>query len=90
MTADDRYGSAAEMRQALERLHVREDWVRRSPESWEAEIDGRMHTMQVESGKIIETVYRVNGRRRNDNCSKAGSVGEAIAAQERWVYSHTF
>jgi serine/threonine protein kinase len=86
----DRYASAAEMRQALEKLHIRQDWVRQSPDTWEAQVSGQTHAMLIESAKRIENVYLVNGRRRNANCSVASSVDEAKAAQERWVNEHTF
>jgi serine/threonine-protein kinase len=86
----DRYRSATEMRQALEKLHVQQDWVKQSPDQWEAQIAGQTHSMHVESGRRVENVYRVNGRRRNANCSLASSVDEARAAQDNWVYDHTF
>ena len=86
----NRYASAAEMRQALETLHIRHDWIKQSPDDWKAETDGQTHAMRIEAGKCIENVYLVNGRRRNANCSFASSIDKARTAQEDWVYAHTF
>ena len=85
-----RFPNAFTMRQALERLHVEEDWDRSGPNSWSATIRNQNHRMVVEQGPTIEMVYRINGRRRNPNCEAVSTIEAARAAQNRWIYGHTF
>lgn len=89
-TPDRRYRNAAEMRQALERLRVKQDWNRTSPELWEAIINHQSHEMAIEQSTQLEMVYRINGRRRNANCKAASTIAEAAAASEQWIYRNTF
>jgi hypothetical protein len=86
----DRYTSADQMRQALEKLHVQQDWSKSGAASWSATINDQNHDMTVEHSQQYEMVYKVNGRRRNANCKKCSSQVSATQAQEDWVYNHTF
>jgi serine/threonine-protein kinase len=85
-----RYASAAEMRQALERLRVKQEWNRVTPEYWLATLKDQTHEMTIEQSNSLEMVYRINGRRRNANCVPASTVECAAAAAAKWVYKHTF
>jgi serine/threonine-protein kinase len=85
-----RYQNVAEMRQAIERLRVKQDWTRLTPEFWQATIKGSDHQLTIEDTPPLEMVYRSNGRRKNANCKIASSVAEAANTVERWVYNNTF
>ena len=86
----DRYSSADEMRQALEKLHVQQEWSRSTATTWNAEINGQQHEMTIEITNKCEMVYKVNDRRRNMNCVVCSSQSAAAAAQEDWIYRNTF
>jgi eukaryotic-like serine/threonine-protein kinase len=86
----NRYSSADQMRQALEKLHVEQDWNRSAGATWHADISNQDHEMAIENGAQPEMVYKVNGRRRNANCKMCSSNASAISAQEDWIYDHTF
>jgi eukaryotic-like serine/threonine-protein kinase len=86
----DRYSSADQMRQALEKLHVEQDWSRSGGVHWRANINSQNHEMTIENGTQTEMVYKVNGRRRNPNCAMCASQASAISAQEDWIYNDTF
>jgi serine/threonine-protein kinase len=85
-----RYSNASEMRQALERLRVVQDWERVTAEFWQARINNQDHHMTIEQGAQLEMVYRINGRRRNANCKVATNLSDAAMASENWVYKNTF
>lgn len=86
----DRYESADQMRQALEKLHVEQDWIRSAANIWTATINDQQHEITVENTHQYEMVYKINGRRRNANCTLCSSQTSATQAQEDWVYRHTF
>ncbi|MCS3725777.1 serine/threonine-protein kinase [Bradyrhizobium betae] len=86
----DRYESADQMRQALEKLHVEQDWIRSNATTWSATVNSQQHEMTIEHSSQYEMVYRVNGRRRNAHCTLCGSQASASQAQEDWVYKNTF
>jgi serine/threonine protein kinase len=85
-----RYSSADEMRQALERLHVKQDWTKPSAGIWQANVNGQAHEMTVDTAPTIEMVYKINARRRNANCKKCATIVLAEVEQDNWVYKHTF
>ena len=87
---NDRYSSADQMRQALEKLHVQQDWSRSAGVTWSADITTQYHEMTTENGAQPEMVYRINGRRRNANCKICSDLAAAVCAQEDWIYGHTF
>lgn len=86
----NRYATAAEMRQALERLRVKQDWNRVTPERWEATVRNQAHEIVVEGISPVEMIYRVNSRRRNVYCKTAKTVEQATASAAKHVYSNTF
>jgi eukaryotic-like serine/threonine-protein kinase len=86
----DRYTSADQMRQALEKLHVEQDWSKSAAETWNATIGDQNHEMTIEHAQQNEMVYKINGRRRNTNCMMCSTRSAASQAQEAWVYDHTF
>ena len=75
----DRYQSAQEMRQALEALHVDLDWFRTQPNHWTATDNGKKHEALVAPiGGKFETVYLINGRRKNSMCKKFSRMVPAV------------
>jgi serine/threonine-protein kinase len=86
-----RYSSADEMRQALEKLHVQQDWDKISAGVWRAKVGGHTHEMTIETSlSSTEIVYKVNGRRRNANCKYCATIEAAALAQETLIYENTF
>lgn len=83
-----RYATAFDMRQALEKLHVQQDWDQVMPDVWRARINGKNHEMTI--GNPREMIYRVNDRRRNANCVCVSSSAAARKAQQEWIYANTF
>ncbi|TPK23416.1 serine/threonine protein kinase [Mesorhizobium sp. B2-5-9] len=74
-----RYGSAREMRQALEALSVKLDWVQSKPNDWTAEVGGNLHRLTIAPTKgRYEAVYQLNGRRKNKNCKTFSTMAAAI------------
>jgi serine/threonine protein kinase len=86
----NRYSSADQMRQALEKLHVEQDWSRSAGVVWRTDINDQDHELTIENSTQFEMVYKVNGRRRNANCKICSTQTSAISAQEDWIYDHTF
>ncbi|MER8782257.1 serine/threonine protein kinase [Mesorhizobium sp. M1006] len=75
-----RFKSAHEMRQALEGLSVKLEWIQVQPNDWIAQNGNNMHRLTIAPGKnSFEVVYQVNGRRKNDSCAKFGAMSDAIA-----------
>jgi serine/threonine protein kinase len=85
-----RYSTADQMRQALEKLHVEQDWSRSTGDTWRADINDQDHEMTIETNAQAEMVYKINGRRRNANCKICSDQASAISAQKDWIYDHTF
>jgi len=85
-----RYSSADQMRQALERLHVAQDWNMAAAGTWQARVGDQTHEMTIETSSKIEVVYKINGRRRNANCKICRTNDLAELAQSEWVYANSF
>jgi serine/threonine-protein kinase len=85
-----RYQSIEELRQALERLRVVEDWQMRSDLSWIAKIGKQSHEMQVQGGASLQSVYLINGRKKTAYCKSILSHDDGREWQEKWVASNTF
>jgi eukaryotic-like serine/threonine-protein kinase len=83
-----RYQSVEEMRQALERLRVVEDWTRVNDAHWQADIGGRIHEMRGELGTPIRNQYLVAGRRKTSRCQQFANVDDLKNWQSGWVYAH--
>ena len=87
---DHRYETAFAMRQALEKLQVKQEWTQLAQDSWQAHVGNQVHEMTIDHAPSIEMVYRINGRRKNANCVLVSSAETATKALHRWIYSNTF
>ncbi|WP_084566833.1 serine/threonine-protein kinase [Mesorhizobium sp. LSJC269B00] len=81
-----RFKSAHEMRQALESLSIRLEWIQTQPNDWIAEDGTKEHRLTIAPGKnSFEVIYQVNGRRKNESCAKFSTMSEAIAGLSQKV-----
>lgn len=78
-----RYQSAAEMRQALERLPMSVDWRRIDAHHWSGTERGKAHEVEVTAD--FDVVYKVNGRRRTELCSEHASRAPAVKAMHKTI-----
>lgn len=85
-----RFKSAREFRQALEALHVKQDWNRLGSGHWQAKVGDQIHEFRACQNPPYENVYTINGRRRNANCIVAPTLPSAKRLILRWIYDHTF
>ena len=79
------------MRQALEKLHIKQDWSKLAAESWRATLGDQHHEITLEHAQQYEMVYRINGddaKTRTEVWCLVNIL--AIQAQQDWVYAHTF
>lgn len=86
---DRRYKSIEEMRQAIERLRVAQNWEMKSDFTWAAQIGQQQHEMRCEGNGPVNCVYLVNGRRKKANCVTVSSLEEARSHQHQWVANNT-
>jgi serine/threonine-protein kinase len=85
-----RYKNIEEMRQAVERLHVAENWELKSDLRWTAKIGKQVHEMVTQGVGPVNCIYLVNGRRKKANSKITPDVEAARMHQARWVATNTF
>ena len=83
-----RYSSVSEMKQALEKLQVGQDWVRIGVNHWEATVSPRKKHELVGT-KNFESSYLVNGRRKNSACKPFSDLLSMNFYQEQYVAKNT-
>ncbi|MBV8923012.1 hypothetical protein [Bradyrhizobium sp.] len=84
-----RYQSIEELRQAMERLRVAQDWHIQADLQWKAKIGTQLHEMVTDGNGPVTCVYLVNQRRKNANCTVVSNVDEARLHHYRWVANNT-
>jgi len=80
-----RYQSAAEFRQALERLSLLRPWRWLSPDEWICEHRGRTEVVRYVGGKRPAVEHMVGSRRKRENCLSFSTEREARRCLERLV-----
>ncbi|MGX5841222.1 serine/threonine-protein kinase [Mesorhizobium sp. ArgA1] len=86
-----RYKSANEMRQALEGLSVKLEWIQNQPNDWSAAEGTKLHRLTIAPGKnSFEVTYQINGRRKNEQCAKFPTMAEAIACMHQKISDTSF
>ncbi|GLR89454.1 serine/threonine-protein kinase [Bradyrhizobium iriomotense] len=85
-----RYKSAADFRQALERLSILRPWARLSPDEWRCEYDGRVELVRYVPGKKPSIEHLVGSRRKRVNCGSFATEREARRQMERLVAQLTY
>ncbi|MCA1363837.1 MULTISPECIES: serine/threonine-protein kinase [unclassified Bradyrhizobium] len=86
---DRRYKTIEEMRQAIERLRVAQNWELKADLEWIAQIGQQHHQMRCEGTGPVNCIYLVNGRRKNANCRIVADVDAARLHQHQWVAGNT-
>lgn len=81
-----RYQTAAEFRQALDRLRFRSNWVRENRGHWTSDLD-KNEEIRVISPASVQ--YRVNGRRKVAQCRKFNDIRSARTYVQNFVASNT-
>ncbi|TNC72573.1 serine/threonine-protein kinase [Rubellimicrobium roseum] len=74
---EQRFRSAKEFRQALERLRPARPWIRMSDDRWTCSYGGKEEIAQVQPGPCPTVIYTVDGRRRREHCGSYRTEHEA-------------
>ncbi|MFQ3453573.1 serine/threonine-protein kinase [Bradyrhizobium sp. UFLA01-814] len=85
-----RYKNIEEMRQAMERLRIAQNWERQADLHWTARVGTQTHEMIADGAGPIKTTYFINGRRKVANCRTVADLEQARLLQHRWVADNTF
>ncbi|MEQ1756075.1 MAG: serine/threonine-protein kinase [Micropepsaceae bacterium] len=79
-----RYESAADLRQALDRLAVRVDWRRDGPSQWIGIENTKTHVVEA-NPSTNAVIHTVNGRKNTSNCSRHSTSISAAREMNRVV-----
>ena len=87
---EDRYQSASEMRQALERLVPARAWSRVNEHIWKCLTDRGEEVIEYVGGRRFSVDYKLNGRRRSENCRDNSDERSARRYLHQTVAKTTF
>lgn len=83
-----RYRSARDFGQELDKLRFSIDWFRTTPLSWEGRLNGDVYTAMIDE-RSLKSLVKKNGRRQTEHCLDFTTLSEAQSFIESHIAAST-